>query len=247
MKQILAAASQPLLAQLARERTLCAFDFDGTLAPIVQHPSLAKPRRKTIELLNRLCQLYPCIVVSGRARQDIAVLLQGVPVARLYGNHGAEGEPGAKPLARIAGWRRKLAEKLEHIPGVWVEDKGISLAVHYRESPDKHEARRAILAATAELQRARVFGGKQVVNLTAGDAADKGRAVESERRRLKCDWVLYVGDDDNDEPAFALPGNVVAVRVGRKQSSAAAYYLRTQREIDDLLSHLVQLRKSSSA
>jgi trehalose-6-phosphatase len=60
---------------------------------------------------------------------------------------------------------------------------------------------------------------------------------------MRCNWVLYVGDDDNDEDAFALGGNLVPVRIGRKQRSHARYYLRTQAEIDKLLELLVVLRR----
>jgi trehalose-phosphatase len=127
---------------------------------------------------------------------------------------------------------------------VWVEDKGLSVAVHYRQSTRKAEARRRILTATRNLNHARVFGGKQVVNLALNRAPDKGAALATERERLGCDWVLYVGDDENDEEAFALDGNIVAVRIGRKQRSHARYYLRTQAEIDPLLERMVGLRSS---
>ena len=53
----------------------------------------------------------------------------------------------------------------------------------------------------------------------------------------------FVGDDENDEDAFALAGNVVPVRIGRKQRSHARYYLRTQTEIDELFDLLVRLRR----
>jgi hypothetical protein len=55
---------------------------------------------------------------------------------------------------------------------------------------------------------------------------------------------LYVGDDANDETAFALRGNVVAVRVGHSRVSEARYYLRAQTEIDELLRLLCALRRS---
>jgi trehalose 6-phosphate phosphatase len=118
---------------------------------------------------------------------------------------------------------------------VWVEDKGLSLAVHYRQSSQKAEARRKILAATRCLEDVRVFGGKQVVNLIVDRASHKGEALAAERNRLGCDWVLYAGDDENDEDAFALDGNIVPVRIGRKLRSHARYYLRSQAEIDKLL------------
>ena len=125
-----------------------------------------------------------------------------------------------------------------------VEDKGFSLAVHYRESTQKAEARRQILAATRKLKRVRVFGGKQVVNLVVDQAPHKGDALAAERDRLGCNWVLYVGDDENDEDAFALGGNIVPVRIGRMRRSHAGYYLRTQAEIEELLKLLVLLRTS---
>ena len=68
MKYLLSRASLPIVARLAHERTLCAFDFDGTLAPIADHPDAAGMRKRTHDLLRRLASLYPCIVVSGRNR-----------------------------------------------------------------------------------------------------------------------------------------------------------------------------------
>ena len=80
------------------------------------------------------------------------------------------------------------------------------------------------------------------MNLVVDRAPHKGDALAAERDRLGCDWVLYVGDDDNDEDAFALDGNVVPVRIGRKRDSHARYYLRTQAEIDELLELLRGMR-----
>jgi len=84
-----------------------------------------------------------------------------------------------------------------------------------------------------------------VINLLPAGAPDKGTALLSERERLGSDWVLYVGDDENDEDAFALDTNVVAVRIGRKPNSRASYYLRKQLEIDRLLDLMVVLRRTS--
>jgi len=123
-----------------------------------------------------------------------------------------------------------------------VEDKGLSLAVHYRQSPQKSEAHRRILAATRKLKEVRVLGGKQVVNLVVAGAPDKGDALVAERDRLGCNWVLYMGDDATDEDAFAMDGNIIPVRVGQKQRSHARYYLRTQAQIDKLLELLVDFR-----
>lgn len=243
MQYLLSRASRALLRQLAQEQLLCAFDFDGTLSPIADHPERAVLRVRTRNLLRRLAALYPCAIISGRARADVLDKLRGLNVARVIGNHGAETEAARKPHRRVEQWKAVLQLELARIQGVWVEDKGFSLAVHYRQSSQKIEARRRILAAACKLKHARVFGGKQVVNIVMDQAPHKGDALSAERDRLGCNWVLYVGDDDNDEYAFALRGNIIPVRIGWKHRSHARYYLRTQAEIDELIARLVALRK----
>jgi trehalose 6-phosphate phosphatase len=74
-------------------------------------------------------------------------------------------------------------------------------------------------------------------------APNKGNALAAERDRLGCSWGLYVGDDANDEDAFALSGAVVSVRIGQKLRSRTRYYLRTQLETNELLELLVRLRE----
>lgn len=243
MKYILSRALLPVVMRLARERTLCAFDFDGTLAPIVEHPDQAGMRDRTRDLLRRLALIYPCIVVSGRSRADVLDKLSGVHVASVLGNHGAESETTPIIRQRIDEWKDAMERELGMIPGTWIEDKGFSLAVHYRQSLHQAETRRRILAAAVKLKQVKVFGGKKVVNFVANVAPNKGDALAAERDRLKCTWILYLGDDENDEDAFALGGNIVPVRIGRKQRSHARYYLRTQKEIDELLELLVRLRE----
>ena len=242
MHYLLSRDSRSIVTRLAQERTLCAFDFDGTLSPIAAHPDRAGMRVRTRNLLRSLAALYPCVIVSGRARADVIRKLGGVNVASVIGNHGAETKTTPNPHL-AAGWKTVLDLEVASLPGLWVEDKGLSLAVHYRQSTQKAEARRRILAATRKLKHVRVFGGKQVVNLVVDQAPDKGDALAAERDRLGCNWVLYVGDDENDEDAFALGGNIVPVRIGRKQRSHARYYLRRQAEIDELIELLVRLRK----
>jgi trehalose 6-phosphate phosphatase len=248
MRYLLSRACLPLLARLAHERTLCAFDFDGTLAPIADHPDKAGMRRRTRDLLRRVASLYPCVIVSGRDRASVLEKLNGVQVAGVLGNHGAEsgGTPGSRQ--DVKRWKAALERELDPLagalPGIWIEEKESSLAIHYRQCSQKTEAERRILAAAGKLKNVRVFGGKDVVNVMAKLAPHKGDALAAERDRLQCNWVLYLGDDENDEDAFALAGNIVPVRIGRKQQTHARYYLRTQKEIDDLLELLVQLRKA---
>ena len=109
MHYLLSKASRPVLTRLAKERTLCAFDFDGTLAPIVEHPDQACMRARTRYLLARLAALFPCVIFSGRKRADVLGKLSGVAVERVFGSHGAEAVgpvDTARPGAAMEGCDR---------------------------------------------------------------------------------------------------------------------------------------------
>lgn len=246
MTDILAASHAGVLARLARSRALLAFDFDGTLAPIVRERDGAAMRARTERLLARLCTLYPCAVISGRGRADVAARLGAAPVPHVIGNHGLE--PGADPaaLARLARRARPLlADALRDWPGVEIEDKRLSLAVHYRGAARKRAARAAVERAVAALPVAmRVVPGRAVVNVVPAGAPDKGDALLALRARLGVEAALYVGDDGTDEDVFrrAAAAPLVAVRVGRGRTSAAAYFVRGQHQVDALLARLVALR-----
>ena len=125
--------------------------------------------------------------------------------------------------------------------------KGLSVAVHYRRSRQREPARRAILDAAQSLNDMRITAGKLVVNFVAPDARHKGLALEHTRAQFACDTAIYVGDDDTDEDVFNLPqAGYLSIRVGRKRTSAAPYYLRNQSGIDRLLEALVTLRENHS-
>lgn len=245
MRNILAKAQERPLARFVQGKVLLAFDYDGTLAPIVRDPARAGLRSRTRELLARLTAAYPCVVISGRSRPDALAHLDGLDVAAVIGNHGLEPRPGGRRFRRLVGrWRRVLLERLTGLPGVVLEDKGLSLAIHYRAARDRARTRQAVMRAVAGLAGVRVFGGKAVVNLTPSHGDHKGTALEREMSRLLCDRAIYVGDDQTDEDVFALEGQerLLTVRVGRHQASRASYCVRDQRQVDALLSRLVTLR-----
>jgi len=242
MHDILAPARRGVLDRFARSRPLLAFDFDGTLAPIVADPARAAMRASTRRLLERAAGAYPCIVISGRSRADVVKRLHGVRLSGVVGNHGLEPWHAAPRLAReVRRWVPLLEARLRGVAGVVVEDKGLSIAVHYRRSRDKRHARARILGAAARLGPARLMGGKQVLNILPAGAPDKRLALERARARLECGTAVYVGDDETDEDVFRLarPGRLLAIRVGRKRGSAAPYYIRTQADIDRLLRRLL--------
>src|SRR5688572_28246449 len=90
MLHILAKRHIQKLAEFASSNVLVAFDYDGTLAPIVADPALARMRPGTRRLLASVARRYPCVVISGRARHDVLSRVGGVPVWHVSGNHGLE-------------------------------------------------------------------------------------------------------------------------------------------------------------
>jgi trehalose 6-phosphate phosphatase len=239
MKYILASRHLRELSHLARQRALVAFDFDGTLAPIVDDRDVARMRRSTARLFERVCAAFPCAVVSGRRRDDVAARLGGAAVRYVVGEHGADDGisevPGWRAIAAVLGRVRRALGGWE---GVDIEVKRASLAIHYRNAADPGAARRAVDAALARLPaRLRLVPGKCVVNVVSEDAPNKGDALRRLMRVERAERALYVGDDDTDEDVFRLTGprRPLTVRVGRSAGSRADYYLRNQREIDLLL------------
>jgi hypothetical protein len=148
---------QQIISDLSRapDESLFALDYDGTLAPIASRPEYGRPARGTLEVLTALASRGATIaLVTGR---EAAALLRvsglaKVPRLRVFALYGAqrwyEGETDSEPVADE--WdqvRSFLSTIIRPSTGLWVEDKGPSLAVHARgvEGPS---------AALAELRPA---------------------------------------------------------------------------------------------
>jgi trehalose 6-phosphate phosphatase len=243
---LLAEAQRKVLGALAARRTLLAFDFDGTLAPIVPLRDRARLGPRTVRMLGAVAARWPCVVISGRARDDVRRRLDGVPLLAVVGNHGAEQRPALPGVpawrARTRRWRGRLQSSLAGVPGVDLEDKGLTLAVHVRRSSSRPDVVRAL----RDLRGSRVVAGKRVFNVVPSDAPDKGVALARLVRRGRFERVLFVGDDDTDEDVFRrnLGVPTVGVRVGQHAGSAAPYYLRRQADVDRLLERLRQEREA---
>ena len=245
MRDLLSRRHRDVLRQFAWSNVLLAFDFDGTLAPIVAEPDRATMRPMTRRLLESAAERYPIVVISGRTRADTRGRLHGIGVRQVIGNHGIEPLHATDRIARqVQEWLPSLRARLARFKGVRIEDKDFSVAVHYRLSRRKRAARAAILAAAASFQDVRVIGGKLVVNILPNGAPHKGMALERAREEFRCDTAIYVGDDETDEDVFTLdqPGRLLSVRIGARRSSAASYFVRNQAAIDRLLQSLIALR-----
>ena len=103
MRTILAACNREILWQYAASSVLLAFDYDGTLAPIVDNRAHAPMRARTRALLGKLCHRFRCAVISGRARQDVSRYLRSLAMFAVVGNHGMEPGPiAARPSSRCS-------------------------------------------------------------------------------------------------------------------------------------------------
>lgn len=245
MTYLFAPANEATLARFLTSRVLLAFDFDGTLAPIVVDRETARMRRRTVRLLDHVCRHYACAVISGRRQDDVQRRLEGVPVRHVLGNHGLEpGGVDASRMVDLDGLRERLETRLAGLPGVEVEDKRHSLALHYRRAADRPLARERIEQAISEAPASfRVVPGKLVFDVLPENAPHKGSALTRLCGVEGVDAAVYVGDDVTDEDVFRLadPKRLLPIRVGRSRSSAAPYYLRDQRELDVLLRRALHL------
>ena len=234
------------LRRLAKAETLYAFDFDGTLAPIVPDPAQARAAERVTLALAQLANLVPVAVVSGRAQRD---LIERLPceIAYLVGNHGNEGLPDAGDSSRLTEtcltWRKELELQLlaPEGAGVRLEDKGHSLSLHYRTAPDPVAASAFLRTLSHALTpQPTVIDGKMVLNLLPPGALTKFEALQVLMQHEGVDNVFFVGDDDTDEIVFErAPPHWMTVRIDPEGGSAAQYCLAEQASIEILLAHLL--------
>lgn len=245
MTHVLGPGQRSLLRDLAAHRTLLAFDFDGTLAPIVRDHRAARLGPATTALLRELSRRWPCAVISGRSREDVARRVAGTGIRRVVGSHGAEPTARAPRSSRaVAAWARALGPLVASIPGAELERKPLSLSVHFRNVRFWSVALRRVAGRAGELRGVRLVPGKKVLNLVPARSPDKGEALARMVRRGRFERVLFAGDDVTDEDVFRrrFPVPAVTIRIGARGRSAASHGLRSQASMDALLAALVRAR-----
>lgn len=250
MEYLWSGAGRKRLTQFAASKVLLAFDLDGTLAPIAGNPDRVAVPPRTRALLRNLARLYPCAVVSSRSEEDLRGRVAGLADKVTVASYSVvDRGRAAQTHVRIDAWDRLLRERLAGHSGVRIEKKRTGMSIHYRQSNRKRVVLRTIKGMLPLLEGARRIDGKQVVHLLEEWAPDKGMCVDRLRTRLKCDTILYVGDDETDEGVFALAhaGEILAIRIGRNTASQARFYLRSRSEVDRLLRELVAFRSGNAA
>ena len=196
-----------------RRRSGLMADLDGTLSEMVVRPEDAHVSPDVREALEQLSQELPVVaVITGRSAKD-ALQMVGVEELTYIGNHGMERiergehsvvEAFAPYLPELRKATAILGNSL-NTPGLWLEDKDVSISLHYRHCDDQARAHTEILQAIYALpnrDKFLIIEGKLVVNFLPTVGSSKGSAVVDLVKEHNLSGGLFMGDDITDLDAF---------------------------------------------
>ena len=189
-------------------------DFDGVLSPIVEDPATSAMPDRVAAILTRLARVLGLLaVISGRPAEFLEDRVR-VPGVSLLGSYGIEQfrdgvrqmDPEAgKWLGQVHKAGRVLRDLLARSPGIRVEEKSVSVAVHWRQAPDQAAAAAEVRRVTARLAAETGLSlepGKLVEELRPPISMNKGSAISVLLAATKPAVAVYVGDDVGDIPAL---------------------------------------------
>lgn len=239
---------------------LLFLDYDGTLTPIVKKPHLATLSKSRRSFLNKLCQdpRFMVTIISGRMLADLKKRV-GLRTAYYAGNHGFEiigpktklTHPkalAAKPILKKI--KKELHQTLKGIKGALIEDKILTLSLHYRlvKAKDLRKVKtifKNIVSPYLKKKKIRVTQGKKVFEVRPNVAWHKGYAVSWFIKKLgkgKKILPIYIGDDTTDEDAFkVLKRQGITVRVGKTKKTQAKDFVKNVDEVYKLLESMLKL------
>jgi trehalose 6-phosphate phosphatase len=237
-------------------RVWVGLDFDGTLVDIAGRPddvAFAASTRSTLEGLAARPDVRLAII-SGRELSDVRSRV-GIDSLAYSGNHGLQIEGPQltyeSPIAQeleplVARMAEAIKQQLSGVPGVLVEDKRLSLSVHYRLVMPQHwQAVRDAVAAVAEANSMfRMKPGAMVWEVRPAVAINKGTAAAWLHTEQSGPGALpiFLGDDVTDEDAFRALPEGITVLVGPHRATAARYRVHDHREVHDFLEWVSALR-----
>lgn len=253
-----------LKEDLASKYMYLFLDYDGTLTPIAESPDKAIISQETKNILETLTKKSRCklAIISGRALKDIKDMV-GIHGIIYVGNHGMEIE-GPKIKFRafisqevkniIAKIRDELDKKLSGVKGVFIEDKGLALSIHYRMA--RKEDRELIGTIFREIttpyltrKKIKIGQGKMVFEIKPPSEWDKGKItlwLLAREGAYSKDRILplYIGDDMTDEDAFkVLRNRGLTIFVGKSTGSYAEYYLKDPYDVTKFLKQILIIKE----
>ncbi|WP_233205655.1 bifunctional alpha,alpha-trehalose-phosphate synthase (UDP-forming)/trehalose-phosphatase [Cryobacterium sp. Y82] len=241
------------------ENLLIALDFDGTLAPHVDHPEDARAIAGTRETVQALLDLpgVRVALVSGRALVSLQHVAQPQSSVLLTGSHGIEVQLDtpeielnllSTELEQLDTLARVLESISGGIAGTTIERKPAGLALHTRlatEEDGQKAERQAREQLGDQLPSLTVREGKNVLEFSVRSST-KGDAVTKLREYTGADRVFYAGDDVTDEDAFgALRDDDVGLKIGQG-ATLASYRVRSPREVTQVLARIAELRSAQT-
>lgn len=215
-------------------------DFDGTLVGYRPRPEQVNLREKTRAALRRLAEhrRVHVAIVSGRRRKELAKLLRA-PSVEFLGLYGWEEADKVSLAPRtklsLAEVRKAFRSLAKGMSGIFVEDKGISIALHFRKASvavqrqAQERARKIVRRFRGELH---VVPSQSLWDVVPNEVRGKGAAMRAALTRArKPSLAIYAGDDVTDEPAFKVLSDGITVLVGEPRKTHARYGLRDPLEV----------------
>lgn len=227
-----------MLESFSIVKTLYAFDFDGTLAPLTEKPDDSRMSDEVATLLEKLNSVVDVAIITGRSLTDLKNRLPFEP-RFLIGNHGIEGIHDEGDLEKFQKLCDQWKKALIYLPeGAWVEDKKYSLSIHYKTN------KQLIMNRVTPLRECFLIDGKNTINLIPVSGMNKGQALDILMKKQNLHFGFYIGDDKTDETVFAYKNSrLLTVKVGQNLGSYAKYYLESQSEIATLLRAIISFQK----
>jgi len=241
-------------------RRLFLLDYDGTLTPFFNLPSLAKPDNLLLDILNNIGrnERNSVYIVSGRDSATLDKWLGHLPVNII-------AEHGARIRYRNGRWQDEATQAIhwkdaiERIMEVYtrkcvssfIEVKEYSIVWHYRNAkPEQAGAVKmelyAALCEATDNSGLQVTMGNKIIEVRNKDA-DKGAAIQKVLAREKQDFILAIGDDRTDEDMFRMLAGMetaYTIKVGT-EASFAQFNMHTPQMVISLLGNMNFLEQQS--
>jgi trehalose-phosphatase len=248
----------------AREKTILLTDFDGTLTPIQKHPDLVNLSEEIRQILIKYSQNKAIFlgIITGRSLKQIKKLVN-IPEILYVANHGIEIEgPGIHYVSKEARKARyilwhiymRLFKSFRHIEGIYLEDKGYTISVHYRLVKKAKDVE-FIANSITSITKPYIVG--KILSLSTGKMVYEIRPPVKWNKAIAIRWLLtnyfplefgenalliYLGDDKADIEVFdSLKGKGLTIFVGNPlDTSVADYYVHSPDEVKTFLEHLYE-------
>ncbi|WP_337081432.1 trehalose-phosphatase [Acinetobacter pittii] len=235
-----------IINNLSLDKNYCLFlDIDGTLAPFQINPEHSFIPQTTLDVIKKITKLnIPVIAVTGRDVDTASKLLHPIEVP-IAGLHGLDIYFDSRNYIRpdlssinFKKLKQDITKNCDKHPELLIEDKGYSIALHYRKNPNlENNAINIMQRINLNYPQLKINRGKFVIELIPNQA-DKGRAIETILNHLDLPAVLpiFIGDDLTDESGFTYINQQsgLSIKVGPGETQAK-YRLKDIDNVADFL------------